>query len=89
MDCLVHQSISGRRKTVTAAEDTANTCTVTFAELKSAKLLGLTVLRSNAVVASATAAIGAGSAANQITIADGGSYTLTADDVLLITAIEE
>jgi outer membrane lipoprotein SlyB len=72
---------------VTAAEDTANTLTVTFSELKSAKLHQLTVLRSNAILSSAGAAIGG--SANQITIGDGGGYTLTADDVLNITAIEE
>lgn len=89
METLISQGIQVQRHVVTAAEDTAATCTLTFARLTTAKLAGLTVLRSGAVVASAGAAIGAGSAANQITIGDGGSYTLTAADILLAIALEE
>ena len=69
--------------TVTSAEDTASTVAIDFADYIDEDIVGAIVqaVRSGKVVTSDAAVSFSGTV---LTVADGTSYTLTADDVLNI-----
>jgi hypothetical protein len=82
---MLTRNTSYKRHTVTAANDTANTVELTFTEIVQIGAVNVMILRAGKVVSSDPAVSISG---NKLTVADGSSYTLTANDVIHAIAIE-